>query len=260
MTQSGIIEAETVSEAWLRYVDLVEPHATGVFQAIVRVRNPVSESSAVRVAVESLLSEWAEKDKTVYPVRTVRTTIFPLHYAQRASNAVDLADAYRKDYPRLRMYPGNRHGTYFGRMIDTQVSTSGDHYDQLNDTIAKLRRNHNATMTEIDLRFETEEDAPSLTIYETEKNHARKMGFPCMSHLSFQRDGALLHIAAFYRNQDVGRKAYGNILGLGQLCEYVAGQAGLCCGSLVMVAGRAYINTPKVLLKKHLPLIRSAAA
>lgn len=115
-------------------------------------------------------------------------------------------------------------------------------------------------MTEVDLRYELDIETPALGIYETERNHARALGFPCMSHLSFQRDGQSLHVAAYYRNQDVGRKAYGNILGLGQLCEYVAEQSGLSCGALTLLAGRAYLDAPVALLRKHLPIIKAAVA
>ncbi len=261
MIAHGIVEAEDVTGAWIRYVEFVLPHRpSGTFHSVVRVANPVRESDAGRRAVEEFLEEWSQKDPKVYPVRTVRTTIFPKHYAERAADAVELADSYRADYEKIRKsHPGNVYGTYFGRLVDTQVSRDGSHYDQLNDTIRKLRgRNLNATMTEIDLRYDIEIDAPAMSTYETERNHARALGFPCMSHLSFQRDRQTLHVAAFYRNQDVGRKAYGNMLGLGQLCEYVATQSGLQCGSLTLVAGRAYLDAPAVLLRKHLPIIKAA--
>ncbi len=262
MIAAGIVDAHNVTDAWVKYVDLVTPHRPKeLFHPAVRAANPVGESDAGRRALEDFLAEWSQQDSRVYPVSTVRTTIFPKHYAQRSGSAGELADSYRADYPKIRKSnPANMSGTYFGRIVDAQVSRDGSHYDQLNDTIKKLRgRNGNATMTEIDLRFEIDVDAPALGVYETERNHARRMGFPCMSHLSFQRDGGMLHVAAFYRNQDIGRKAYGNMLGLGQLCEYIAQQTELSCGHLTLLAGRAYLDAPAALLRKHLPLIKAAS-
>lgn len=263
MIASETVIADDVTDAWLGYIDLVSGQRSHeLFHTVVRVVDPIAESPAGRRALEEFFREWAEEDPKVYPISTVRTTIFPKHYAQRARDSEELAASYRADYDKIRRSNRrNMYGTYFGRLVDIQVSNDGAHYDQLNDTIRKLRaRNRNATMTEIDLRFETDEDAPALTVYETERNHARSMGFPCMSHLSFQRDRDTLHVAAFYRNQDVGRKAYGNMLGLGQLCEYVAAQSGLKRGSLSLMAGRAYLGAPAALLKRHLPLVKAAVA
>lgn len=263
MIATGEISERTVTDAWIAYVDSVRAVSRRheLFHTVVRVQNPTAESEAGRDAVEAFLAEWAESDNGVYPVRTVRSTIFPRNYARRAKSPEELAQVYRQDYSRIRKSNrANQYGTYFGRLVDTQVSRDGIHYDQLNDTIRKLRgANRNATRTEIDLRYEADFDTPALTVYETERNHARTMGFPCMSHLSFQRDSGKLHVAAFYRNQDVGRKAYGNILGLGQLCEYIAQQCDLETGSLTLLAGKAYLDAPAAIVDKHLPIIKRAA-
>lgn len=262
MISNAMISQDNVTDAWISYVESVfgERPRREAFHAVVRVIHPTLESLAGREAIEAFLSEWRQKDKHVYPISTVRTTIFPKNYARMAKDASDLARLYRADYDRLRRSnPANTYGTYFGRLVDTQVSLDGTHYDQLNDTIRKLKANENATWTEIDLRYEFDDATPALSVYETERNHRRKMGFPCMSHLSFQRDGDTLHVAAYYRNQDVGRKAYGNMLGLGQLAEYIAQQSDLQLGVLTLMAGRAYLNAPVALVSKHLPIIKSAA-
>lgn len=262
MIATGEISERTVTEAWIAYVDSLRAVSGRheLFHAVVRVQNPIAESAPGRDAVEAFLAEWAESDNGVYPIRTVRSTIFPRNYARRAKGPEELAQVYRQDYERIRKSSrANQYGTYFGRLVDTQVSRDGKHYDQLNDTIRKLRgANRNATRTEIDLRYEEDIDTPALSVYETERNHARTMGFPCMSHLSFQRDSGTLHVAAFYRNQDVGRKAYGNMLGLGQLCEYIARQCDLETGSLTLLVGKAYLDAPVSLVDRHLPLIKSA--
>lgn len=256
------INEVNVSSAWIKYAEFVSSQqGRETFHAVVQVQNPAIEDRAARDAIEAFLSNWSASDESVYPVHTVASTIFPINYAKLAKTPQDLALMYRADYKKLRdSNQANKYGTYFGRIVQTQTSINGKEYDQLNDTIAKLKGGKgNRTRTEIDMRYEMEENGDlSVTTYETERNHARTMGFPCMSHLAFQRDEERLHIVAFYRNQDVGRKAYGNLLGLGRLCKYVAEHSGLVPGTLTMVAGHAYFNSPKQLADKHLPLIRAA--
>jgi thymidylate synthase len=255
------VRALDLTEAWLKYVALaLEAPKHEVFHAVVRVAKPIVESDKARRAIEKFMSEWAEKDDTVLPIRTVRSTIFPRNYALRSGTPQDLAETYRADYKKIRdSDSANLYGTYFGRLVQADSSLDGTTYDQLNDTIAKLSgRNSNGTRHEIDLRFETDSDAPALGIYQTKQNHKRTLGFPCMSHMSFQRDGGTLHIAAMYRNQDIGRKAYGNMQGLGELCDYVSRHSHLETGSLTLLAGRAYLKAPMALLKRHLPKIESA--
>lgn len=137
---SGTIEAVDVTNAWIMYLEAVAAQGRqGVYHPVVRVQNPVLESEQGRRAVEEFFADWSRSDSKVYPVRTVRTTIFPKHYAQRSSNAQVLADSYRTDYDRIRKSnPANKYGTYFGRIVDTQIARDGTHYDQLNDTIASF--------------------------------------------------------------------------------------------------------------------------
>ena len=60
---------------------------------------------------------------------------------------------------------------------------------------------------------------------------------------SFQLDGSHLHMVAHYRSQYMIQRAYGNYLGLGRLLAYVAENAGIEPGELMVVAGYAQIDS-----------------
>ena len=69
------------------------------------------------------------------------------------------------------------------------------------------------------------------------------LGFPCLSHCSFQLDrSGTLHAMAHYRSQLMVERAYGNYLGLGRLLSYIAAQAGLDTGELTVTAGYARLD------------------
>jgi thymidylate synthase len=69
------------------------------------------------------------------------------------------------------------------------------------------------------------------------------LGFPCLSHCSFQLDrSGTLHAMAHYRSHLMVERAYGNYLGLGRLMAYIASQAGLETGELTVTAGYARLD------------------
>ena len=71
------------------------------------------------------------------------------------------------------------------------------------------------------------------------------MGFPCLSHCSFQLDAnGRVNLLATYRSQYLVQRGYGNYLGLGRLLAYVAAQTELSVGQLTVVAGLAHLENP----------------
>jgi thymidylate synthase len=152
-------------------------------------------------------------------------------------------------YPRLRRYPGNTHGTYFGRLVAYPGAKKAE-IDQVGNIISRLRQQSSgkAPMTaayEADLAHPADGAVPAeLLVHAADRDNLYR-GFPCLSHCSFQldRDGRV-HGAALYRSHYMFERAYGNYLGLGRLLAYIADQAGLARGTLTVMAGHAHLDGP----------------
>ncbi|MFD1145665.1 thymidylate synthase family protein [Saccharothrix hoggarensis] len=74
------------------------------------------------------------------------------------------------------------------------------------------------------------------------RTDAMPLGFPCLSHVSFQAVGNTVHALAQYRSQYLVERGYGNYLSLGLLLRYVADAAGLQVGALTVTTGLAAVD------------------
>jgi hypothetical protein len=228
MTIERFVEADNLSIAWVKAIELTRPLPKhSAMHLVVRIADPTQEVPEIRALADQLLARGG-----VQPIDTVRNTIFPTVWAQRFPEPADLAEYYRDQYPTIRrVSKKNRRGTYFGRMVaypdgDTTI-------DQLSDRVAKLRMqragSHRSSMYEMNIWKPG--DLP------------QGMGFPCMAFMSFHLDDDRLYLTAHYRNQFLIERAYGNYLGLAQLQCYVANAVGLTPAELMIVAGHATVDT-----------------
>ena len=90
---------------------------------------------------------------------------------------------------------------------------------------------------------------------------ARRMGGPCLSHLSFKLFDGAVHLTAFYRtafyrSHDYRYKVPGNLLGLARLQDCVAHEVGGRTGSLVVHSSYAYLNGSKARMRMLLRDLR----
>lgn len=248
-----IAEASNVSQAWLnmlRAVNTIPGRKT--YHAMVHISDPTAETPYIRQQANRILTEL-----DYATIETVANTIFPQDLARRSRDHEHLAERYIRMYERIRQLRDNRAGTYFGRLVEHPYSGG---FNQLSDLIRKLReeRNRNGPIT---ARYEISYAGPGeslnsadgsddgaghaydLPVYTPNRDN-KIMGFPCLSHVSFQldRDGSL-HALAVYRSQYLIQRGYGNYLGLGRLLRYISDQVGLRPGQLSIVAGYAQIET-----------------
>lgn len=239
MTSGAVVEGSSVSAAWLDAVELVVglPRAS-VFHLVVRIGQPTVEDPYVRGAVDELLRE-----VDLPPIDTVRNTIFPKAMAIRHENPAALAEHYREHYTTIRRFPGNRHGTYFGRLVAMPTSDTKT-LDQFSHLTQKLRAERAKSSRRHSSRYELNVAMASAdaNFYAAGRDRNRLFGFPCLSHCSLHVEGTRLHLAAFYRNQYLIERAYGNYLGLGELLAYVAHATGFDVGELLVVAGHAAVD------------------
>jgi thymidylate synthase len=145
-----------------------------------------------------------------------------------------LSNHSRALYPRIqRSTRKNADGTYFGRITAYPRAKNEPPYDQLSNTVDKLRQQRGGRS--LSSQYEISIWRPG--------DLARGMGFPCLAHLSLHREDGRLHMTAYYRNQYLVERAYGNYLGLSGLQRYLATATELVLGELVVVAGHAEIDT-----------------
>ncbi|MGW0846919.1 hypothetical protein ACWD26_43760 [Streptomyces sp. NPDC002787] len=241
------VTGRDVTRAWIAACNALDrkdnPSRTGL-QTVVRITDPTTDDTGFRTELDRLRTA-----KRHEPIDTVAGTLFPAGLAARAADHADLVSRYRAMYPRLKKFPGNAHGTYFGRLVAYPGVKKTD-IDQVGNIISRLRKQASGKgpMTaayEADLAHPDDGDVPAeLLVHAADRDNLYR-GFPCLSHVSFQldRDGRV-HAAALYRSHYMFERAYGNYLGLGRLLAYIADQADLAVGTLTVVAGHAHLDGP----------------
>jgi hypothetical protein len=217
------------------------------------VTEPGTEIGSIRRVLDEALDAAG-----AYLVDTVAETIFPaslypdpgldwspvLSAAECAvldAAAEALYDAYTGVLPMLRTVNANKSGTYFSRMISWPGKEAGG-VNQLAARISRLRREHAAgrrthNALDIDVAADgltDEEELRGLQVYASTDRRTR--GFPCLTHVDLTLHHGRLHATAVYRHQYLIDKAYGNLLGLSWLMQFLCQQTGHELGELVVHA------------------------
>jgi hypothetical protein len=266
--------APSVSEAWLLSVErTAEADGGRAVHVISTVTEPGLEVDAVRRVLDGALDA-----SRAQSVDTVAETIFPaslypdpgidwsvdLPEAQRGAldaAAAALYDAYAGMLPLLRTVNANRSGTYFSRMITWPGKEAGG-VNQLAARVEHLRAQHvtgrqtNNTL-DIDIAADAlgdDDDLRGVQVYASTDRRTR--GFPCLTHIDLTLYRGRLHMTAVYRHQYLIDKAYGNLLGLSWLMQFLCQQTGHELGELVVHATLADTQNRR----KALILARDARA
>jgi thymidylate synthase len=195
---------------------------------VVRIADPSVEIPELRALADGLATAAG-----LQQVKTVASTLFPAAWARRYPEPSVLSSHYRTLYPRIqRATRKNRDGTYFGRITAYPRADNEAPFDQLTNTVTKLRqtRGGRSLSSQYEISIWRPGDLP------------QGMGFPCLAHLSLHREDGRLHLTAYYRNQYLIERAYGNYLGLAGLQRYIATATKLALGELVVIAGHAEID------------------
>jgi len=258
-----LIEEKTVSAGWCEAIRAARTAKDQkLYHLIVSIEQPLAEDQLVRDEVDALLAA-----RGLQSVDTVANTIMPAALARTCGTHEELVRRYRDRYPRIRRFPKNSWGTYFGRLVAYPIGHGKNPapVDQLAPVITGLRRSrvlaaqHEvAVATADDIAGPVEDTAdghdqgveadqvsevsdPGSIIHHPTRGQ-RGRGGPCLTNVAFQREAGHVHAIAHYRSHYLVERAYGNYLGLGRLLGYVAGQAGLEVGRLTVVAGYAQID------------------
>jgi hypothetical protein len=254
--------AATISEAWLRTLQLVHNLGGRRVNVLTTVTNPLAaEDPAVRAAIDKVLIPGMRKNN-LQSVETVADTIFPhdlyndpgiswspnllpQHARALDEAAGDLYANYSSMLPLLRTAAGNPRGTYFGRMISWPGKDPGG-INQLADRIKYLRGEHLAGRRTYNLgdmviggeaEQITEPDIlEDIGLQEYMATDRRPRGFPCLVHVDLTLLEGHLSMLAVYRHQYLISKAYGNLLGLARLLGFLGRQTGFTVGELAVQA------------------------
>ncbi len=165
-----------------------------------------------------------------YSVATVANTIFPEAFA-RTRTAAQLYQDYPDLHRRMRPMTGDW-GRYFERMICWPLPGAGT-ANQLDRIVRRIKRQQTLGRTFRSI-YEVGIHDPS--------RDTRWRGGPCLSSLSFKRDGERLLLTASYRNHYYVARCLGNLIGLGRLMGFVAREAGLTVGPLTCISTYAEID------------------
>jgi len=249
---SIFVSASNIGDAWLRaYRTLLETPGRRVVNLAVSIAQPLQEDLGVRGALEQTLAEIASSSHkmTLHSVHTVANTIFPISLYQP-----DQPDAAKRFFGRAgkvsRLHHKRKHewGTYIGRLIQYD-QPDGTPVNQLERFLTLLNGGSNwADIYEAPLTYpgETSETAArevaASDLLLIGPDDRRRMGGPCLAHVSLTSVDGHLHLTALYRRHYYFARAYGNFLGLARLLNFLAHESGRQVGQVLIVGTHAEIE------------------
>lgn len=188
------------------------------------------ETPELRKIVDTQLRSLLKITAVQNVVETVAGTIFPESIWRLAKN--DRHQFYREyenAVPFIRRKQANRRGIYFERLM-AFPGHEGKKVNQLERIINTWHQgNHRHS-------------ALQAAIFDPTADHsdARQLGFPCLQQVVFYPNGSNgedgLTVVAFYANQTLAEKAYGNYLGLYRLGLFMAREMGIKMKEVICVA------------------------
>lgn len=233
---------ENLSDAWAKAFLMCHQTSGGVMSpGIVRFgiqdENVGVESTAIR---EIIVKKLQPLLKNPYPlqdvVETVAGTIFPESiWTLAKGDRKVFFKMYEHMIPRIRHISNNRRGTYFERLVAFE-GANGKKVNQLEHIINIWHagnRRHSALQA---------------GVFDPRTDHSNQplQGFPCLQQVVFYPNGSNgkdgLSVVAFYANQTLAEKAYGNYLGLYRLGRFMANEMGIQMKEVVCIASALKIS------------------
>lgn len=196
------------------------------------------ESKDIRIIIDSHLTDPKKYISNQSVVETVAGTIFPESVWRLCRGNRELLYAeYANMLQFIRRKQSNRRGVYFQRMIAYPPNTNNDKpINQLEHIIKTwLSGNHRHSALQVGI-FDPRSD----------HSNAPLQGFPCLQQISFHANGPNgkdgISVVAFYANQTLEEKAYGNYLGLQRLGLFMAKEMGLHLKEIICIASALKLN------------------
>lgn len=221
------VRSDNLSLAWLQAMTLLTTQPDdSVGPLIVTItdmnNDSVSEDQSVREQLNAALH-------TQNKIERVANTIFPASLWNRTESRQLLFERFLRIWPTLiKRCKGNARGHYFQRLIAFE---NGD------QTVNQLE--HIITTWSIGNHRHS---ALQAAIFDPRKDHtdSRQLNFPCLHQVAFDADQheGTLGLTAFYANQNLFLKGYGNYLGLCRLGQFMAHEMSLMFTTLHCIASK----------------------
>lgn len=207
------IEETSVAQAWYKMVDLIQ-RSKGVTQlrpVVITLYDIDADEEEKKHPVKQALNNLLIGRK-FNDINMVANTIFPLTVYKLAKyDREKFFDNYLKQLPRIKAVDSrNRDGVYFERLIQFDEEKKFNQLKFIIDEFTNRKGVRNSML--------------QAAIFDPNRDHKRKaqLGFPCMQHVSFTYDNGKLSVNGFYATQQLFDKAYGNLLGLVRLGNFMA--------------------------------------
>lgn len=247
------IVGQNLSDAWAKALircydakwNVLTP---AVVEFPVQAEGQAIEDNEVRNLVENHLLQLPHKEN----IETIAGTIFPFSiWKWTKGDRKKFFKTYTKIIDRILRCHGNCNGVYFARMVEfpDRDGCSVNQLEKIIEIWKSGNHRHSALQAAIfnpcrDLR------------------NQRQRGFPCLQQLAFYPEGTNgsdgLSVIAFYANQNLIEKGYGNYLGLYRLGEFMANEMGLRLSRVVCVASALKLG--KEAKKKSDQLVKNIKA
>lgn len=243
-----VFDTATRLDAWMKGVDHLLKHGPAL-NLILAIDSPSEGGN--NATIDAFL---ASEDQP--PMHTIAETIFPaVEYRKRRLRGV--LDFYPEQvYPSIKKPPSGGWGTYAYRLVRRR-DADGRHINPLKQMIEKMQSEASKPGPKNSCyELGVAAGEYDLPLYNTADDGTRRMGGPCLSHLSFKLFQGAVHLTAFYRSHDYRHKVPGNLLGLARLQACVAQEVGRETGGLVVHSSYAYLRGPKGRMKNLLGELR----
>jgi thymidylate synthase len=222
-----LIKGTTISSVWAKMFNIV-------------MTNPGKELSPVLIVLHDVNPGDSEKEDNVSEklneiyikrglnkINTVANTIFPLSlYRLARFNRENFFSNYLALVPRMKALDNrNKNGLYFERLVDFDGSGN---INQLEFIIKEFTG-----------RTGVRRSLLQASIFDPRRDHTRQaqVSFPCLQHVSFTYQGSKFYVNGFYATQQLFDKAYGNLLGLVRLGNFMSREMNLSLGGVNCYVG-----------------------
>jgi len=237
------IEAETCVDGWLQACTfLLNAEGLRAYTVVIEVADPLSMPSRDR-AVHDLVDAFLRR-KGGLPINTVLNTIFPAQLYERYGRE-GVFERYPALYPKIQCHDDARDwGTYAMRLIQ-RTDHKGNTIYPLKDLVTKITREAKQSGGKrAAYEAGTVEPFTDIPIYDPGRDRARIMSGPCLSHVSVKlTTERAVHLTGFYRSHYYIQRALGNFLGLAHLQNFIAREAGIAMGPLIIHSSMAQLDT-----------------
>jgi hypothetical protein len=224
-----VIEDENLAHAWARGVRVALDRRGEVAPLVLSVSSPFDGGvPPADPVLETKLDALLRTENAKLSIDTVANTLFPQSLWNADRPRKEFYNRFLRLWPRIQK--SNPYGHYFHRLItlgDPEMC-DGNQLEFIIDSYT-ARQGVRRSMLQ-------------ATTFDAKSDHTRAAlrGFPCLQQVSFAvQSDRTISVNGFYAFQYIGKRAYGNYVGLCRLGHFVAHELGTRLSRMTCYAGIA---------------------